>query len=75
MADRSVAHFLPYAHSHNKLAEVLMKLDALANVTMMQDFLRLDPAIIHDYLWAVSDFTCQAKALNEAILDSLWPCS
>jgi hypothetical protein len=54
------------------LSYSLAKAEALAYVTMCQEFLDMPNNIIQDYLWALSDIIEQAKAMNYDSLNSLY---
>jgi len=57
---------------HETLTTYLSKANSLLQLAMKNDtFFSSPPSILHDYLWALSDFVEQARKLNEDSLDFL----
>lgn len=49
----------------------LVKAEAMAHMAMNDNFLDYEPAIIHAYLWGLSDMISDAKLLSEKSLNNL----
>ena len=58
-------------NNHNKIyaecTENLIKAEALIDFALQNNISEVSSRIIHDYLWAVSDFIRQAKQAVEAL--------
>ncbi len=55
----------------SKIQDYLMKIEAMADVALGEDFLDCEQPTIHAYLWALSDMISESKNLNERALDNL----
>jgi hypothetical protein len=75
MADNSVNHlstFINQQIDHQEdLSESLAKADALAKVSLSNDFLDCSDEIKRNYFWALSDIIDIAKMINEQTLNLL----
>lgn len=50
---------------HEKIQEVLIKANALSELSVSEDFLEYDRSLSHSYLWVLSDLIRQASLLHE----------
>ena len=75
MAEYSVSYLLNLINAQVKLLEniniCLSKAEALAQMTLSDDFLDYSNVSIYNFLWALSDIIEQAKRLNEKSLNAL----
>jgi hypothetical protein len=51
------------------LLEYHFKLEAMVEMILTKDLIDYPPAMLHDYLWVVSDLIDKAKQVNEDLLD------
>jgi hypothetical protein len=49
----------------------LMKAEAMAHMTMNNEFLEHDNSLIHAYLWGLSDTISEARVLSEQSFNAL----
>lgn len=50
---------------HEKIQEVLIKANALSEISVSENFLDHDRSLSHSYLWVLSDLIHQASLLHE----------
>ncbi len=75
MADNSVKEVL-YLNHHQVMAqevirEHLLKVEAVANMALSEDFLDCSQTHIHAYMWALSDLISEVKHLHESAFNDL----
>ncbi len=54
-----------------RLFEYLVKIEAIAQLTLSEDFLNYKFSIVHAYLWVLGDMISEAKGFNEQALNTL----
>jgi hypothetical protein len=57
--------------SQEVLLEYHFKLEAMVEMMLAKDLIDYPPAMLHVYLWAVSDLIAKAKTINTELLNTL----
>lgn len=53
---------------HEKIQEILMKAEALSHISTTECFFDCDRAVMHPYLWMLSDLISNAKTISDESL-------